>query len=551
VGVTSIVTATRAGMGQARTSGATKVRNCRRANSLLTTGFIAVQILASFPLAQAQQPRLSCAEAQPYLTGGQTALKANDPAGALEKLNAAIGVDPKCADAHLLLGLTEFQRGEVAKAIQHYRQALKLDPRSYSAHYDLALAYLRDKKPQLARTELEHAVALDPKQADAAYDLSVVLLEMGQPVAALRFLRRAHALTPERPDVSFNLVRASLEAGRLAEARQAAKQAPAGVVSNFQWNAALGQEFLKHAQPKDALPYLRAANAARPDNTDVRTQLATAYLGVRQPDAVLELVETPTTADEHYLRASAFYQAHRLPDADQESDAALTLAPENPKVLALRVRLLQRAGDQEAALEMAQKVAALAPTWDEPFYLTGISQYLLRHYAEARQNLVRASELNPRSATAVFMVALSAAGEGDTREAERYLRRAIVLQPDNARFHCHLGILLMRLNEYPEAEKSLRKAAQLKPEYPLPHYELGKLWVYAKRWNDARQAFESTIAADPAFTSAYYQLARVYSSLGDREKSERVLADFKRLHQKEKDDSVVVDEDAKSESDQQ
>ena len=149
------------------------------------------------------------------------------------------------------------------------------------------------------------------------------------------------------------------------------------------------------------------------------------------------------------------------------------------------------------------------------------------------------------------MAALSSASEGEPREAERYLRRAIVLQPDNARFHCHLGILLMRLNDYTKAEVSLKRAAQLKPEYPLPHYELGKLWVYAKQWNEARQAFESTIAADPGFTSAYYQLARVYASLGDREKSERVLADFKRLHQKEKDDSVVVDEDAKSESDQQ
>jgi uncharacterized protein HemY len=109
----------------------------------------------------------------------------------------------------------------------------------------------------------------------------------------------------------------------------------------------------------------------------------------------------------------------------------------------------------------------------------------------------------------------------------------------------------MRENEYTMAEESLKKAAQLKPEYALPHYELGKLWVNSKQWNDARQEFESTIAADPGFTSAYYQLARVYARLGEGEKSERVLADFKRLHQKEKeqDDSVVVDEDAKSESD--
>jgi Tfp pilus assembly protein PilF len=98
------------------------------------------------------------------LTDAQTALTASNPAVALKKLGQAVEIDPKCPDAHLLLGLTEFQSGEVAKSIQHYQVAIKLDPRSYSAHYDLALAYLKQKKLQLARTQLEQAVALDPKQ---------------------------------------------------------------------------------------------------------------------------------------------------------------------------------------------------------------------------------------------------------------------------------------------------------------------------------------------------------------------------------------------------
>jgi tetratricopeptide (TPR) repeat protein len=506
-------------------------------------------MLAFSQAARAQQQRSTCTQAKPYLTDAQKALTARDLADALKKSSQAIEVDPKCADAHLLLGLTDFQRGEVAKSIQHYQAALKLDPSSYSAHYDLALAYLKQKKLQLARTQLEQAVALDPKQANAAYDLGIVLLELGQPAAALRPLQRAHALTPERPDVSFNLVRASLEAGQLEEARRTAGEASNQLTSDFQWNAAIGQEFLKHAQPNDALPHLRAANAARPADDGVRNQLATAYLASRQPDSVLELIHEPKTAEEHYLRGSAFYQAHRFNDADEESDAALTLESENPKVLVLRVRLLQRAGQQEAALEMARKASALAPNWDEPHYLAGISSYFLRHYTQARQSLARAFELNPKSAVAVFMAALAAASEGKPPEAEEYFRRAIALQPDNSRFHCHLGILLMRQTEYTKAEESLKTAAQLKPEYALPHYELGKLWMDSKRWKDASQEFESTIAADPGFSSAYYQLARVYAKLGETEKSERTLADFKRLHQKEKDDSAVVDEDAKIESD--
>jgi tetratricopeptide (TPR) repeat protein len=519
------------------------------ANYLLAAGFVALHLLATSHLARAQQQRSTCAQAGPYLTDAQTALTASDSATALKKLRQAVEIAPKCPDAHLLLGLTEFQRGEVTKSIQHYQEALNLDPRSYSAHYDLALAYLKQKKLQLARIQLEQAVALDPKQANAAYDLGIVLLEMGQPAAALRPLQRAHALTPDRPDVSFNLVRAGLEAGRPEDARRTAQEGSSQRTTDFQWNAAIGQEFLRHAQPTDALPYLRAANLIHPADEGVRDQLATAYLASRQPASVWELIKEPKTADEHYLRGSAFYQAHRFTDADEESDAALTLAPENPKVLVLRVRVLQRAGQQQAALQMAQKASGLAPKWDEPFYLAGISCYFLRHYTEARQSLVRAFELNPRSATAVFMAALASANEGEPREAERHLRRAIALQPDNARFHCHLGILLMRENEYAKAEESLKKAAQLKPEYALPHYELGKLSVYSKQWKDARQEFESTIAADPGFTSAYYHLARVYTRLGESEKSERVLADFKRLHKQETDESAAVEEDATREAD--
>ncbi len=519
------------------------------ARHLPAAGFIALQVVASSYGAGALQLTPTCGAARSYVTAAQKALAAGDSAIGLERLNRAIEVDSKCADAYLLLGLTEFQRGETAQSILHYKEALKLEPRSYSGHYDLALAYLKENKVGAARGELEQAVALDPKQANAAYDLGIVLLKMGQPAAALPHLRHAHAITPDRPDVSFNIVRAELEAGRLEQARQAAQEEKNQLSSDFQWNVAIGQLFLKHAQPGDAVLYLRAANLLHPGDEDARYELATAYLASRQPENVLDVIKEPKTAEEHYLRGSAFYQAHRFTDADKESEAALTLAPENPKVLVLRVRLLQRAGQQNAAVELAHKATVLAPDWDEPFYLAGISYYFIRHYTQARQSLARAFELNPSSAVSVFMEALAWANEGKPQESEQCLRRAISLQPDNARFHCHLGILLMRENRDAEAEQSFKKAIQLKPKYALPHYQLGKLWVYAQRWKEAKDELEGAITADPGLTSAYYQLSRVYARLGETEKSERMLAEFKRLHRQEADDTKDADEDARRESD--
>jgi tetratricopeptide (TPR) repeat protein len=492
-------------------------------------------------LADAQQTASSRSLARSYFASAQKSLAAGDSIAALEKLNRAVQADPNFAQAYLLLGLTEFQGGETAKSIQHYKRALKLQPRSYTGHYNLALAYLRERNFQDARAELEQAVSLDARQADAAYDLGIVLLELGDASAALTHLRHARALKP-RPDVDFNIVRAEIEAGRVSEARADAEAAAKVLGADFQWNAAVGQLFLKNSQPKEAAVYLDKAFFIRPNDAEVRRQLAAAYLQSNQPEQVLSTVREAKTAEDHYLRASAYYLSHRFPEADQESEQALTLAQDNPQILALRTRLLQRAGQQDAALEMAKKAAALAPNWDEPYYLAGVSYYFTRHYDESAGSLARAVELNPNSARALFLEAIALANLGKTGDAERCFRLAIALQPNNARLHCHLGILLARQNEPGDAEASFRKAIQLKPDYALSHYEFGKLLASTKEFKQAAEELSQAVDHDPSLGAAYYQLARVYARLGEKEKSERALATFGKLYQRQTSESEAVDQ---------
>jgi tetratricopeptide (TPR) repeat protein len=479
----------------------------------------------------------------------QKALAAGDSVTAVEKLQQAVQADAKFAEAYLLLGLTEFQRGETEKSIQHYKQGLKLEPHSYSGHYNLALAYLRERRLEDGRAQLEQAVKLDPNQADAAYDLGIVLLEQGQPSAALTHLTRARRLNPRRPDVAFNIVRAELEAGHISEARGEAQAATQRLGQDFQWSAGVGQLFLKNAAPRDAAVYLHAASLIRPDDDEIRHQLALAYLASGEAKQVLDTISEPKTSADHYLLGSAYYLDHRFPEADRESAQALTLAPDNPQALVLRTRLLQRAGEQDAALELAQKAGTLAPNWDEPFYLAGISLYFIRRYTEAGENLARAVELNPKSARALFMEAATLVNQGKHDEAEQCLRRAIALQPKNARFHCHLGILLVRENRDAEAEPSFQKAIELAPNNGLSHYELGKLLVRSKQWSAAAEELQQAVNHDPSLSAAYYQLARVYAKLGETEKSERMLADFERLYQQQTNDTQAQDDDARKETD--
>ena len=514
----------------------------------VAVSLISLHMTIALCLANAQQAEQGRALARSYFVSAQKALAAGDSATAIKKLNRAVLADSNYAEAYLLLGLTEFQLGETAKSIAHYKQALKLQPRSYSGHYNLALAYLREHKLQDGREQLEQAVSLDPKQADGAYDLGVVLLELGQPSSALPHLQRARTLHPQRPDVAFNIVRAELEAGHAPEARAEAQAAAGHLGSDYQWNAAIGQLFLKNAQPRDAVAYLREAALIHPDDAEIRRQLAMAYLASREPKRVLDMIKEPKTGDDHYLRGSAYYLDHRFVEADQESEQALALAPDSPQILVLRARLLQRAGQQDAALELAQRAVSLAPNWDEPYYVAGVSSYFIRRYSEASQNLAKAVELNPNSARAFFLQSIALANLGKLDQSEQGLRRAIALQPENARFHCHLGILLMRESKFEKAEESFRKAVELRPDYALSHYELGKLLVHSKQLTAAAEELNQAVAHDPSLSAAYYQLAQVHAKLGETEKSESMLAQFQKLHAQEASDSAALADDARKET---
>jgi tetratricopeptide (TPR) repeat protein len=519
---------------------------------LFVTGLISLHLgIAGAPLSAEQQPKDSQSSAQSSFVSAQKLLAAGDSAAGREKLILAIQKNPNYAEAYLLLGLIEFQQGDTASSIGHYRKGLELQPGSYSGHYNLALAYLKEHKLKDGRAQLEQAVKLDPMRPDAAYDLGLVLLELGRPDAAVTHLLRAKALKPG-PDVTFNLVRAELEAGQIAQARTEAQGSAKLAEQDFRWNGAIGQLFLKNGQAKEAAVYLGQAKRINPDDAEIHHQLAVAYLESHQSEELFRIIADPKTPDDYFLRASAYYSINRFPEADQESNQALALAPDNPQILVLRTRLLQRAGEQDNALQVAKKAVALAPNWDEPYYLAGVSSYFIRRYEEASQDLARARELNPKSARAFFLESIALANLGKLPEAEQGLRRAIALQPKNARFHCHLGILLARVNKYPEAETSFRKAIQLKPEYALSHYELGKLLVNSKLWKQAAGELEAAVTHDPTLSAAYYQLSRAYRQLGETKKSEDVLAKFQKLYDQQNDqptnDSQTLDNDAKKET---
>ena len=499
---------------------------------------------------QSDKPAVESGEVSraPYLRKAQQAVDAHDFAEAKRQLQLALSADPKSADALLMLGFVEFQSGDTPQAVAHLELGLKLNPASFSGHYNLALARLRRQEVAEGLHELERAVALNPHHAGAAYNLGLVLLETGRPEEALAQLLRAQTLAPQEPDVSVNIARAELALHRVAEAKSEADAAAKVFGNDPRWQAAMGRLFLEHDQLQAALPYLNQAFYLQPSEIQIRRLLASAQLAAQNPAAVLELVTTPESAEDHYLRAGAFYLLRQLPKSDEEARLASGQDPRDLRVLVLRARICQLQGHHEAAIELLQKATDLTPEWSEPFYSAAVSYYLERRYADAQRSLDRALELDPKSVRALFLYAASLVNQGKNREGETFLRRAVQLEPENARFYYHLGALRLRDDRWSEATEAFERAAQLQPDYALPHYQLGKLLLRSNHPQEAARELETAVRLQPDLAEAYYQLSRAYARLGETGKSQESQAAFAKLKQEEVDEDKQIMEEVRKQS---
>ena len=103
---------------------------------------------------------------------------------------------------------------------------------------------------------------------------------------------------------------------------------------------------------------------------------------------------------------------------------------------------------------------------------------------------------------------------GRFAEAERHLRRAVVLAPDSAPIHSNLAGLLARLGLLVEAEAAYRTALRLQPEFATAHSNLGVLLTDIGRMAEAEASFREALRWQPDYLQGRMNLGQLLLALG-------------------------------------
>ncbi|HET9410174.1 MAG TPA: tetratricopeptide repeat protein [Candidatus Sulfotelmatobacter sp.] len=177
------------------------------------------------------------------------------------------------------------------------------------------------------------------------------------------------------------------------------------------------------------------------------------------------------------------------------------------------------------ALEAFNQAIAHDPNYSNAYVGLADCYNLLREFSAMPANEAyfkafaaakKAVELDPQSSEAHASLAFATFfGMWDAADAEREFRRAIQLDPNNAKAHHWYATFLNALGRHDEALSEIEGARKLDPDSPSILADKGDLLWSGGHHEQALQLLKQLEAADPNFLSPHRYLRFAYLETGD------------------------------------
>lgn len=407
------------------------------------------------------------------LEPGRSSLKQGDYARAESQFRALLGVNPNSPEILDDLGIAQHLQGKSLEAIRTFEQVLKLE-RYPDAVTLLAVNFCKTEQYKRAVPLLNEAKAFW-KDPNVMSMLGPCYLEANRPLDAVQLyeelIRRGSQPQDEN---AANLVRAWFDASR---------QLLDGLVSL-----------------PSGRPYLHAIKQALNNPTlDAKSEFTKAFREAPYLRPTMSMGELIAQYELHPQEPAILYILGILcaERASQDFTAAEEKWPDSISVLRLSAEMKASQEDLDGAIEEYEKLLIVFPAapssvhyalgnmyagqlkWDKALVQYRLAQIgephnhvtmrriseCLAHLGEveARREMLRGLVLE----TDAPFWALRDFGEieqsaGHLESAVKYLKRASILQPDDASVHYRLGLLYARLSQPELAAKEFKMFRQLK-----------------------------------------------------------------------------------------
>ncbi len=406
------------------------------------------------------------------------------------------------------LGRHQELNGKLLEAHDVYAAALAAFPESAELHRAAGRLAVQLKRYDEAVEPLTKAVAVRSNDAEALYYLGLAHAALGHVQKARFAWDQAAALPAWRAPALFQLARLAARGSDLESAHEGA--------ASLEPRPSTTECCNSRSDPHEALRLVRQALETSPEM-------------IRAGGMEVALLRRIGSVDEAKARL-AYWRSLDPPSSFLRNEAVLLGAADE----GLWAHL---AGDPERVLELAVDYMAIG-AWDDANAL------LARHYPSAGRVAEPGTVLPQEYPLVAYHRGYCAekmgrSGREDyafaSRQSTRYvfpnrpeslvvLRRAVEVEPRDATAHFLLGSLHLSGGKTEEALAEWERARALDPKIPVLHRNIGFTHLYARgAAADALRVFEDGMGADPENVELYEGADQALSILG-RAPEERIPA---------------------------
>jgi tetratricopeptide (TPR) repeat protein len=225
-------------------------------------------------------------------------------------------------------------------------------------------------------------------------------------------------------------------------------------------------------------------------------------------------------------------QSHPL-EAEKEYQRAAEMDPSEAHLFAWGAELLLHHAP-EPAIEVFSRGHRLYPQSSRMMLGLGAAFYSQRSLEQAQETFFQACDLNPTDPTPyLFLGRLQVTQKTLSAAWIDRMKRFVTLHSEMAQAHYLYAVALMKQeNSQPNrslVETELRTAIQLNPQFGDAYLYLGIFCTDIGDFPSAISALQKAVEFTPLPDDAHYRLAQLYRRMGETEKANQEIAQFKEI----------------------
>ena len=437
-------------------------------------------------------------DARLLLGGLYSALRMYDDS--LKEYRTVLANSPTNMEAPLFIGAILAEQKKFNEAAQVFQKLAK-DPENTSPHvawYYLGRVRLeenKEKNAKFAETAFKESLTAKPNYVEALLALGGLYEATKRKEKAIQLFQAFQDKSGPRPSVADELSRLYIEEKNYQKAYEQLAVIEAEDKTDVNVKAKMAFILIEETKYQEAILRLEEVLALEPSSDKIRFYLGAVYEEVKDyPTAISHFKKVPLASS--YFKESTVHTSYLyklLGDYDKAIDAVeegIKVLDDHPPFYALLASLLDDTKQFDKAVKMLTSATEKFPENAQLKFFLGSMQDRTGDKQASMESMKKVIAIDGEHVQALNFLAYVYADQGkNLDEAEKLVRRAMDLQPEDGYILDTYGWVLFKKGRTSEAIRVLEAAYKIQPEESIIAEHLGDAYYHEQMPEKAKRLY--------------------------------------------------------------